>query len=123
MLVLNTIYSCRTIIKVIVRSRYEVSNYVTLVISNCVLFNGSAKYFGGGLWLFVTIQSAVITIESTDFVDNHGPSISDIYIDITATLPSPEADITFFMLNSNVQSEQHSTDYGVYVHTEGCSAI
>ena len=42
---------------------------VTLVISNCVLFNGSA-HNAGGLYLFVKIQS-VITIESTDFVDNH----------------------------------------------------
>ena len=83
---------------------------VTLVISNCVLFNGSA-HNGGGLYLFVTIQSAVITIESTNFVDNHSDSAitSDIYIDIVGTLPSPAADITFFMLNSNVQSEQHST--------------
>ena len=94
---------------------------VTLVISNCVLFNGSAKHYSGGLWLFVTIQS-VITIESTDFVDNHSQFISDIYIDIAATLVSPAADITFFMLNSNVQSEQHSTGNGVSVSIRGCCA-
>ena len=34
-------------------------------------------YGGGGLWLIVTIQSAVITIESTDFVDNHRGDIGD----------------------------------------------
>ena len=94
---------------------------MTLVISNCVLFNGSA-HNGGGLWLFVKIQSAVITIESTDFVGNHSQFTSDIYIDIVGTLPSPAADITFFMLNSNVQSEQHSIDNGVYVHSVGCCA-
>ena len=99
---------------------------VTLVISNCVLFNGSAD--GGGLWLIVTIQSAVITIESTDFVDNHlgdnhNQFYGDIYIKIAGTLHSPAAaDITFFMLNSNVQSEQHSTGNGVFVQTEGCCA-
>ena len=91
---------------------------VTLVISNCVLFNGSAES-GGGLWLYITIQS-VITIESTDFVDNHS---SDIYISyMLDTLVSPAADITFFMLNSNVQSEQHSIYNGVLVQTEGCCA-
>ena len=89
---------------------------VTLVISNCVLFNGSAKYYSGGLYLLVTIQS-VITIESTDFVDNHS---SDIYI--VSKLHSPVADIRFFILNSNVQSEQHSTDVGVYVNIDGCCA-
>ena len=46
---------------------------MTLVISNCVLFNGSA-HNAGGLYLFVKIQS-VITIESTDFVDNHSQFI------------------------------------------------
>ena len=91
---------------------------VTLVISNCVLINGSAKYYSGGLFLSVAIQS-VITIESTDFVDNHS---RDIYIEIIATLVSPAADITFFMLNSNVQSEQHSTEVGVYVYIAGCCA-
>ena len=93
---------------------------VTLVISNCVLFNGSTDA-GGGLWLYVAIQSAVITIESTDFVDNHS---SDIYISyMLDTLVSPAADITFFMLNSNVQSEQQSsTDVGVFVNYEGCCA-
>ena len=49
-------------------------------------------------------------------MDNH--SQCDIYIDIVGTLHSPAADITFFMLNSNVQSEQHSIDNGVYVYTE-----
>ena len=93
---------------------------VTLVISNCVLFNGSA-HNAGGLYLFVKIQS-VITIESTNFVGNHSQFTSDIYIDIVGTLPSPAADITFFMLNSNVQSEQHSIDNGVYVHSVGCCA-
>ena len=94
---------------------------VTLVISNCVLFNGFAEFGGGGLWLFVTIQS-VITIESTEFVDNHSLQFtSDISIEIKAgTLVSPVADITFFMLNSNVQSEQHSTYVGVFVYTVGC---
>ena len=58
---------------------------VTLVISNCVLFNGSAIINGGGLWLFVTIQSAVITIESTDFVDNHG-GVSNYYWLVISTL-------------------------------------
>ena len=92
---------------------------VTLVISNCVLFNGSAMHYGGGgLWLLVKIQS-VITIESTDFVDNHS---NDIYIDIAATSVSPAADITFFMLNSIVQSEQHSVYSGVYVSTVECCA-
>ena len=96
---------------------------VTLVISNCVLFNGSAA-FGGGLWLFVAIQSAFITIESTDFVDNHGQFIGDdININIVGTLLSQApADITFFMLNSNVQSEQHSIGNGVFVCTVGCCA-
>ena len=36
----------------------------------------------------VAIQSAVITIESTDFVDNHSQFTSDIYIDIVGTLLS-----------------------------------
>ena len=90
---------------------------VTLVISNCDLFNGSAEYDGGGLWLLVSMQS-VITIESTDFVDNHS---GDIYINAGTSI-SPAADITFFMLNSNVQSEQHSIDSGVFVDIRGCCA-
>ena len=45
---------------------------VTLVISNCLLFNGSAMSIGGGgLSLYVSIsQTAAITIENTKFVDN-----------------------------------------------------
>ena len=91
---------------------------VTLVISNCVLFNGSAH--NKLRWTSISASSkiqSVITIESTNFVGNHSQFTSDIYIDIVGTLPSPAADITFFMLNSNVQSEQHSIDNGVYVHT------
>ena len=47
---------------------------VRLVISNCFLFNGSAKSRGGGLYLYVAIQTAAITIENTKFVDNKAVS-------------------------------------------------
>ena len=52
-----------------------------------------------------------------------GLLVGDIKINIVGTLLSQApADITFFMLNSNVQSEQHSIGNGVYVYTVGCCA-
>ena len=57
------------------------SGNVTLVISNCVFFNGSAIH-GGGIRMKVEIQSAAITIENTDLVDNNGQYTAEIDIAI-----------------------------------------
>ena len=93
---------------------------VTLVISNCVLFNGSSADLGGGLSLFVSIQSAVIRIENTDFMDNYGQLANEISIYIDTGINSSPPDVTFIMINSTVQSEAYSADYGVFIG--GCCA-
>ena len=92
---------------------------VTLVISNCVLFNGSAMSRGsGGLSLSVSIQSATIRIENTDFMDNYGQFTNEIDIHIQTGIHSSPPDVTFIMLNSTVQSEAYSAHYGVVIR--GC---
>ena len=91
---------------------------VTLVISNCVLFNGSTGLFGGGLSIYVSIQSAVIRIENTDFMDNYGQLANEIGIYIVPGIHSP--DVTLIMINSTVQSEAYSADFGVAI--QGCCA-
>ena len=89
---------------------------VTLVVRNCVLFNGFAVY-GGGIFMLVTIQSAAITIENTDFVDNFGQVISEMFIDFHTGVRS--SNVTFSMVNSTVHTKTHS-DYGVSI--KGCCA-
>ena len=100
----------------------EGNGNVALVISNCVLFNGSATYKGGGLNLFVyNIKTAAITIENTNFMDNNGflTNEIDIYIQ-TVDIHSSPPDVTFIMINSTVQSEAYSAHYGVVIY--GCCA-
>ena len=89
---------------------------MTLVVRNCVFFNGSAT-FGGGIYISVTTQSAAITIENTDFVDNFGQRISEMFIFFQTGIRS--SDVTFFMLNSTVHTKAYS-DYGVFI--QGCCA-
>ena len=94
---------------------------VTLVISNCVLFNGSAMSRGsGGLSLSVSIQSATIRIENTDFMDNYGQFVNEIGISIGTGIDSSATNVTFIMINSTVQSEAYSAEFGVLI--EGCCA-
>ena len=93
---------------------------VTLVVSNCVLFNGYAPN-GGGLMMAILVQSATITIENTDFVDNNGLLTSEIYLIIIKDTHSSAADVTFSMVNSTVQSEVHYAQHGVSI--VGCCAM
>ena len=90
---------------------------VTLVVNNCFVFNGTAKNCGG-LSMLVTIQSAAITIQNTNFVDNYGPFAGEIHVNIQSVSQSISI-VTFFMVNSTVQTEKY-TDYGVLF--EGCCA-
>ena len=92
---------------------------VTFVISNCVLFNGTATH-GGGLYMDVEIQSAAITIGNTNFVDNHGLETSEMYIGIQTRIRLSAADIELFILNSTVHTHTHS-DFGVFIKA-CCSA-
>ena len=91
---------------------------VTLVISSCVFFNGSAKY-GGGINIYVSIQSANIAIENTDFVDNYGQNTGEMNINIQPTIRSSVTDIKFFMLNSTVHTKAYSY---IGVVFQGCCA-
>ena len=84
-------------------------SYVPLLVNNSFFFNGSAAY-GGGIFTF---QSAAITIENTDFVDNYGEHTSEAYIMIHADKYSSEA--IFSMLNSTVHHTKYSADFGVYI--------
>ena len=90
---------------------------VTLVVSNCVLFNGSATY-GGGINMDVAIQSAAITIENTDFVDNHGEETGEMKIQIQTDKYASRADVS--LLNSTVYHTKTYSGYGVRI--EGCCA-
>ena len=91
---------------------------VTLVVRNCVLFNGSVTYAGGGINMHVTIQSAAITIENTDFVDNFGQRISEMFIAFQTDIRS--SDVTFSMVNSTVHTKTHS-DFGVWIEGSGAN--
>ena len=90
---------------------------VTLVVSNCVFFNGSATY-GGGIQMDVAIQSAAIAIDNTDFVDNNGQDTGEmrIYTHLSATY------FTFFMLNSVIFHTKTYSDNGVLIQLGGCCA-
>ena len=89
---------------------------LTLVVSNCIFFNGSALY-GGGIHTDVRIQSAAITIENTDFVDNNGQDTAEIDIYLET---GKYANVAFSMLNSTVYHTKTYSGYGV--HIEGCCA-
>ena len=72
----------------------------------------------------VAILPAAITIKHTNFVDNHGMTVSEMEITIRSSIIqtgkySTEADVTFSMLNSTVHTKSHS-DYGVRI--VGCCA-
>ena len=92
---------------------------LTLVVSNCVLFNGFPAN-GGGIHMDILIQSGAITIENTDFVDNNGEETGEVHIYIDTGKYSTEADVTFSMLNSTVYHTKTYSGYGV--HIEGCCA-
>ena len=53
------------------------SGNVTLVVSKCIFFNGTA-IFGGGMDIEVKIQSLNLIIDNTEFLNNSGGFASDI---------------------------------------------
>ena len=91
---------------------------LTLVVSNCVFFNGSARC-GGGIRMDVGIKSRspAITIENTDLVYNNGQDTAEMHISFETDKNSP---VAFSMLNSTVQHTKTYSGYGV--HIEGCCA-
>ena len=68
--------------------------------------------------MHVTIQSAAITIENTDFVDNFGQRISEMFIAFQTDIRS--SDVTFSMVNSTVHTKTHS-DFGVWIEGSGAN--
>ena len=90
---------------------------VTLVISNCTFFNGTAIY-GGGMYIAVGIQSFNLIIDNTEFLNNSGEYASDIDI-LLLVNPDFLVDnrVLISMLNSTVSTNAYSL-YGVMI--AGC---
>ena len=87
---------------------------VTLNISNCVFFNGTAVYFGGGMDISIAFRSANITIYNTVFVNNNAQFVSEIRAIIQAPTRGPNFIIS--MINSTINTEPYpAADYGVVI--------
>ena len=94
---------------------------VTLVISDCLLYRGSAKtpdcvdvpcdpYFfngGGGMHFYVTVQST-ITIQNTQFLENFGNTVGEILFYLTGN-------VSLSILNSTIVNEETYSGYGVLI--------
>ena len=88
---------------------------VTLVISDCLLYRGSAltpncvKVLngGGGMYFYVTVQST-ITIQNTHFLENFGHSVGEIYFYLTRN-------VSLSILNSTIVNKETHSGYGVLI--------
>ena len=95
------------------------SGNVTLVVSNCIFFNGTA-IFGGGMSLLIDVEvkeSFNLIIDNTEFLNNSGGVASDISIELSNKEPLKNNLVQISMLNSNVSTNAYSY-YGVWIH--GC---
>ena len=95
---------------------------VTLVISNCVFFNGTAVHHGGGMDMNITIQTANIAIYNTEFINNNAQFISEIRANIRTPAKTNRApDVTISLINSTINTKPYpAADYGVVIL--GCCA-
>ena len=93
---------------------------VTLVINNCLLVHGSALTSkcvgvdcdkiingGGGMHFDVTVQST-ITIQNTQFLENFGHSVGEIYFNLVGN-------VSLSILNSTIVNEETYSGYGVWI--------
>ena len=93
---------------------------VTLVISNCLLFHGSALFSdcvgvaceshlngGGGMYFYVTVQST-ITIQNTQFLENFGHLVGEILFVLARN-------VSLSILNSTIVNEGTYSGYGVVI--------
>ena len=93
---------------------------VTLLISNCLLFHGSALFSncvgvaceseangGGGMYFYVTVQST-ITIQNTQFLENFGQSVGEIYFVLARN-------VSLSILNSTIVNEGTYSGHGVLI--------
>ena len=86
------------------------SGDVTLVVSNCIFFNGTADY-GGGMNIDVEIPSFKLIIDTTVFLNNGGASTSDIFI---VSFKHP-FNTKISMINSKVFTKSYSY-CGVFIN-------
>ena len=90
---------------------------VTLIISNCVFFNGTGLISNGGIEINVTVESEII-IQNTNLVENIGPATSEIHVAIFAKLAD------FSMLNSTIVHTETYSNYGVWIQCNNwCSDV
>ena len=93
---------------------------VTLVISDCLLYRGSALfsdcdgapcdgivYGGGGMDFYVTVQST-ITIQNTHFLENFGHSVGEMLFKLTRN-------VYLSILNSTIVNKETYSGYGVLI--------
>ena len=81
---------------------------VTLVISNCVFFNGTAAHNGGGMDIRIVIQTANIAIYNTEFLNNNAQFVSEIRANIRAPAMTNRApDVTISLINSTINTEPY----------------
>ena len=88
--------------------------YATLVISNCVIANGTG-HSTGGMALSVAVLS-IITIENTVLVENVGPDVAEIYV--YCTIP---AHVLVYLLNTTIVHTKMHSNHGVWIN--GCSLV
>ena len=94
------------------------SGNVTVVVRNCIFFNGTGT-FGGGMNLIIQIQSFNLIIDNTEFLNNSGGVASDISIDLSNKDLFDNNRVLISMLNSTVSTNSYSY-YGVLIY--GCCA-
>ena len=95
---------------------------VTLVVSNCIFFNGTAGLVGG-MGIKVGVQSFNLIINNTEFLNNTGGVSSEIYIKKLAfsnKYPSNTNRFQISMLNSNVFTKAYSS-FGVLINRANVS--
>ena len=82
------------------------SGNVTLVVSNCIFFNGTST-FGGGMNLLIKVQSFSLIIDNTVFLNNYGGGVAS---DISIGLPNndPTNHVLISMLNSTMCPQMHT---------------
>ena len=92
------------------------SGIVTLLVDNCIFFNGTATESGGGMFIEIGIRLNLI-IDNTKFLNNSGGFASDVGINLSTISNTKRTLIS--MLNSTVFTKAYSF-FGVWI--VGCCA-
>ena len=91
---------------------------LNLTVSNCLFTHGYADHYGGGMYFEVNTIQSLITIQSTDLVENFNHDSSELFY-----YKFPGEASSLFLINSTIVHTETHSDYGVQITGSCCPNV